>query len=98
MIKNILITSVIAALFLIGGCCSTDYCPQQSELDKNWGRSFESAKYNQIIDPVPGNNNPVVGLDGQAAVNIVEGYKNSFKAESQPTQPQSSSILGTIMK
>ena len=48
--------------------------------DKNWGRSYEAAKYNQILNPEAGKNqDPLDGLDGQATDNNVEKYRNSFK-------------------
>jgi len=47
---------------------------------KNWGRSYETAKFNQIINPDASNNlKPAVDLDGQAANNNVEKYQDSFK-------------------
>ena len=53
-----------------------------SPLDKNWGRPFEEQKYSQIIDHEAGKNlDPILGLDGKAAVNTVERYQKSFKGE-----------------
>jgi acyl-CoA reductase-like NAD-dependent aldehyde dehydrogenase len=53
---------------------------EETELDKNWGRSYETAKYNQIINPEAGKNiNQVEGLEGNAADNAVEAYQKSFK-------------------
>ena len=47
---------------------------------KNWGRSYETAKFNQIKNPDASNNlKPAVDLDGQAANNNVEKYQDSFK-------------------
>ena len=52
---------LIATLSLFSGCGAT-------KLDKNWGKSFESAKCSQMLNPEAGQNSqPVVGLDGQAA-------------------------------
>jgi hypothetical protein len=48
--------------------------------DKNWGRSYETAKFNQILNPDASKNlKPVVDLDGQATKNNVEKYRDSFK-------------------
>jgi hypothetical protein len=56
---------------------------QESLLDKNWGRSYESAKYNQILNPNAGKNlDPVMGMDGVAADNSVNKYDQSFKEKS----------------
>jgi hypothetical protein len=48
---------------------------EESMLDKNWGRSFEAQKYNQILHPDAGKDvAPVAGLDGQAALKAMEKY------------------------
>jgi len=52
--------------------------------DQNWGRSYQTAKYNQILNPDAGKNlNPVEGLSGNAAENSVEKYNDSFKEKSK---------------
>jgi len=51
----------------------------QGPLHINWGRSFESAKYNQIIDPSPGRTDPVENLNGEAAMRVMQQYRNSFR-------------------
>ena len=64
---------LIAALSVFSGCGAT-------LLDKNWGKSFESAKSNQILNPEAGQNlDPVVGLDGQAAESSLGTYRNGFE-------------------
>ena len=73
---------ILAALVtLLGtGCTRQIYHEGGSPLDKNWGRPHEEQKYSQIIDHDAGKNlDPVVGMDGKAAVNTVERYQNSFK-------------------
>ena len=53
-------------------------------LDQNWGKSYETAKYNQILNPEASKNlDPVLGLDGQAAESNVEKYRDSFKETSR---------------
>ena len=44
------IAVAMAALWMMGtiGCAATPY------LDSNWGRSFETAKYNQTLNPEAG--------------------------------------------
>jgi len=73
MRKYVLLIGSILALSIISGCA-------QTMLDKNWGKSFESAKSNQIANPEAEKNlNPVVGLDGEAAETNMEKYRESFK-------------------
>ena len=82
--KIILGTLVTAGIF---GCAQ-----QQSVLNDNWGRSFESARYNQILNPEAGKNlEPVVGLEGQAAERIMEGYISG-----DATKQKSSSEIGVV--
>ena len=53
---------------------------KETLLDKNWGRSYETAKYNQILNPDASKNlKPAADLDGQAANNNVKKYRDSFK-------------------
>lgn len=50
-------------------------CASQTELDRNWGRSFESAKHRQILVPEAGSNpNPVHGMIGPAGERTLQGY------------------------
>ena len=66
---------LIATLLIFSGCG-----PRETMLSRNWGNSFESAKQSQILNPEAGKNlDPVVGLDGQAAENVVEKYTQGFK-------------------
>ena len=51
-------------------------------LDMNWGKSLETAKNNQILNPDASENlDPVLGLDGQAAEYTVNKYKKSFEKD-----------------
>ena len=68
---------VIAALLIFSGCG-----PRETMLSRNWGTSFESARQSQILNPEAGRNlEPVVGLDGQAAGNNMEKYRQGFKKD-----------------
>ena len=70
--RCLIIIVLIAALSIFSGCGAT-------QLDKNWGKSFESAKSNQILNPEAGQNlDPVVGLDGQAAEGGLGKYRKGF--------------------
>ena len=71
--RCLIAVGLIAALSVFSGCGAT-------LLDKNWGKSFESAKSNQILNPEAGKNlDPVVGLDGQAAESSLGTYRNGFE-------------------
>jgi hypothetical protein len=86
--KCIILAGLIAALSITSGCGMT-------MLEKNRGKSFESAKCNQIADPKASKNlDPVVGHDGVAAEISTEKYQKGFGA------PQGESVynlqLGNI--
>lgn len=74
----------------------------ESQLDRNWGRSFESAKYNQILNPEAEKNlKPVVGLEGRVEEKIMEGYVKGFEGQNNQASPPSygiSSGTSTIPK
>jgi hypothetical protein len=70
--RCLIVIVLIAAMSIFSGCGAT-------KLDKNWGKSFESAKSDQILNPEAGQNlDPVVGLDGQAAESSVVTYRKGF--------------------
>jgi hypothetical protein len=80
--RTIALTIACAMLALFAGCSSSGPVHEETLLEKNWGRSVETAKYNQILNPDAGKNlTPVEGLSGKAAGNTVEKYENSFKKE-----------------
>jgi hypothetical protein len=55
---------------LIGG-----YGCAESLLEKNWGRSYEAARYNQIQNPeAERNSSPVTGLEGQVGERIMNEH------------------------
>jgi len=92
----------LAVLLAIGvfGCSKGNVTnplgPTESQLDKNWGRSFEAAKHNQALNPEAGKNmKPVEGLQGPAAERIMEGYT---KGGEQKQQPASEFGVVTIKK
>jgi hypothetical protein len=69
--------AIIGWVIFFMGCSQIQ---KETLSDKNWGRSYEAAKYNQILNPDATENlNPVDGLDGQAANSNVEKYRESFK-------------------
>lgn len=69
MLRNIA-KIIMAAIIAVGlsGCTQQNLVERESCLDKSWGRSFESARYNQIMNPDAEKNlEPVEGLEGPAA-------------------------------
>lgn len=71
--RYLILIASIALLPISVGCAGT------TELDRNWGRSFESAKSSQILNlDAQKNLEPAVGLDGQAAQTSIETYRGSF--------------------
>lgn len=68
--KYTVIAAIIGlSLWTLTGC-------GHDTLKKNWGSAYESAKHNQTANPDASNNlEPVVGLDGTAALKALEGYQ-----------------------
>ena len=85
LIRKMLILTTVIAFVVVLGCTSPPGLKQQTLLEKNWGRSFESAKYNQILNPEAGRNvGPVEGLDGEAAESSMAKYRQGFTSEAPP--------------
>lgn len=77
MIKKYLIVISLAGMSLAG--CAT------SQVEKDYGNSFQLVKSNQMLNPEAGKNlDPVYGLDGHAALIIMEKYRKSFEIHSAP--------------
>jgi len=87
MLKGNIILIVILGMFSITlwGCAGNlPESKRVQNLEMNWGKSFESAKKNQILNPDAGKSlEPVVGLNGEAAEHGVDKYKESFKKEGE---------------
>jgi hypothetical protein len=94
--RTIAVTMACALLILSAGCSSTGNSYQgETLLGRNWGRSVETAKHNQILDPEAGKSlKPVAGLSGEAAVNSVDKYEKSFKEKAT----EQSTTTTTIQK
>jgi hypothetical protein len=74
---------LLLASFAISGCSTT---PQ---LDRQFGRSVDLLRAQQVINPQAGlNRDPVAGLDGKSAVAGYNAYQKTFTAPS----PQSSTL------
>jgi hypothetical protein len=80
-------TSIIAAVLIglisaLAGCNGAYMYQEETALDRNWGRSYETAKYNQMLNTDAGQNlDPVEGLDGVPAGYSVEKYQDTFKED-----------------
>ena len=82
--RHLLICAVIALASFTWACGGTPF-HKDSTLNKNWGRSFESAKYNQILNHgAADNRQPVIGLDGVAAQSSQDAYRRRFTADTPP--------------
>ena len=92
IIKYVAIIGLIVLLTIFSGCRAT-----MPETERNFGKSFEAAKQNQIINPEASKNtSPLVGLDGKAAEAAVGKYEKSF-GEGQKKQTYNLN-LGSISK
>jgi hypothetical protein len=75
--RNLSLTLIGAmALFALAG----SGCTRPTTLGANTGIAYDLAKKNQTLDPMAGENtDPVVGLDGGAAVIEMGTYRKTFE-------------------
>ena len=99
--KSFAVVAIMVLLVVSSGCANNNsvMTPTESKLDENWGRSFESAKFNQILNPEAGKKlDPVTGLDGQAADAEIQQYRKGFSEKaSTGGGPVSGGVFGTGM-
>ena len=77
--RHLLITAIIALVAFTWACGGTPF-HKDSTLNKNWRRSYETAKYNQILNPEAAKKlEPITGLDGDPSGYNTNKYKESFK-------------------
>jgi hypothetical protein len=77
--RYVKIIGLIAALSISSGCGMFP-CQGETMSDRNWGTSLEAVKQSQILNPEAGKNlDPVVELDGQAAMVSMEKYRKCAK-------------------
>ena len=89
--RCLILIGFISIMTVVLSCSGTTPAQEQSLLERNWGRSFESMRYMQMVDPEAGKNlDPVLGLDGNASENNVNKYQKSFK---DTEQKESTTIL-----
>lgn len=82
--RCLILIGIMSVMPVVLGCSSTTSVQDQTLLERNWGRSFESMRYMQMINPEAGKNlDPVLGLDGNASEHNVNKYQESFKATEQ---------------
>ena len=81
-----IVGSTIIQLGLIGCSSQNAVLPLgESRLEQNWGRAYETAKYNQILNPEAGKNvEPVEGMDGDAAERVMQTYKSGGETNQAP--------------
>ena len=78
--RYLMIIGVITIGLVMFSCSGTTPAYKPTLLDRNWGRSYQTAIYNQMVNPDADKNlDPVLGLDGSAAEYNVGKYKDSFK-------------------
>jgi len=82
--RCLLIIGLLAVMTIHFGCAGRNIDGRETDLDKNWGRSYETAKFNQIVNPEADKNlDPVVGLDAVAAEKNMKKYRKSFEKETE---------------
>lgn len=75
----------LGACTLVVGCASTT-----PELDAKFGDAVRASRERQALTPTASvSKDPVLGIDGKAAVNAQERYQDSFKSP-----PKTFEILG----
>jgi len=75
--KGLIIVGIITAVSMVSACSGTDTLSQ-----RNWGKSYETATYNQMLNPDADKKlSSVDALDGQAAENNMKRYQDDFKAK-----------------
>ena len=78
--KSLIIIGVSAAAFVMSAC------GPETLSQRNWGKSYETATYNQMLNPEADKTKKSVGgMDGQAAMNSLQKYRTGFKKEVKQT-------------
>lgn len=82
--RCLMFIGIIATLLVMLSCSGTTSAQRETLLERNWGRSYETANYMQLLNPEAEKNlDPVVGLDGYASAHNVDKYQESFKEKGQ---------------
>lgn len=79
-----ILIAIISVMSVVLSCSGTTPAHEQTLLERNWGRSFESVRYLQMVDPEAGKNlGQVQGLDGNASNHNINKYQKSFQETEQ---------------
>lgn len=85
--------TVAAAVATLLGC-TTASVPEDSLLEKNWSRSYESAIVLQTANPEAGKNlEPIEGMDGATAV---DNYRNRLKKDGATAADKNGTKTGMV--
>ena len=89
--------TLLSATAVLG--CAAMNNSGETALDRNWGRSFESAKHMQILNPDAGKNPaPVAGIVGPAGEIAVEWYLKGFVDPNASKGRQKSTISAVTIQ
>ena len=73
-------TGTVAAALLLAGCVT-----RAPVVDQHFGEAVNTAKAQQTINPDASlDQDPVAGLDGQAANAVIDRYHKSYETPPQP--------------
>ena len=82
MMKTAAVMGCLAGIALLAGCADSRVTRQEAD----FGTSQKLAIYNQVLNPAAEENlDPIEGLDGQAAVETIDKYRETFSATKQQT-------------
>lgn len=85
MVKKIITIGIIIALPVLFGC--TSMTQREALLAKNWGRSYETARFTQIMNPDAGEiMTEEQGLDGIVVGHNYDKYQKDFQKEQDTTK------------
>lgn len=77
MLKRMMILAAFLALLIVAGCAGP------TRLESDFGTSCKLMHVNQVLNPDASKNlQPVTGLDGVAARNMLERYRKEFEKPS----------------
>jgi hypothetical protein len=82
-LNKLMINAGLLAGSLLLGACAVN--PRYAALSDDRGRSYETARFNQIINMEAGFAGPVEGIDGQAGDRTYKNYQDGFKPKPPAT-------------
>jgi hypothetical protein len=86
---HMILTGLLAGLcFVLLGCAGNLPQPERVDVvDAHYGKSLETAKNNQVLNPEAGKEpTPVEGLDGKSANDQMDKYRKALKREQKIQQ------------